>query len=120
MRAGRPRDALGELLAMGRRTNRFFDSEAPWQSRKEDPEQARETLYTCSVLLGSIAYHATPFVPEAVERLGGFFSGPVARVSDLKALPDAYRAKNAKPLFRRVEDAEVEAAEKKLSDAAEG
>ncbi len=120
MRAGRPRDALGELLAMGRRTNRFFDAEAPWQSRKEDPEQARETLYTCSVLLGSIAYHAAPFVPEAVERLGGFFSGPVARVSDLAALPDAYRAKNAKPLFRRVEDAEVEAAEKKLSDAAEG
>jgi methionyl-tRNA synthetase len=120
MRAGRPRDALGELLAMGRRANRFFDSEAPWQRRKEDPDQARETLYTCSVLLGSIAYHAAPFVPEAVERLGRFFSGPLARISDLEALPDAYSAKNAKPLFRRVEDAEVEAAEKRLSDAAEG
>src|ERR671912_535118 len=45
MRAGRPRDALGELLAMGRRANRFFDSEAPWKSRKEDPDQARRTLY---------------------------------------------------------------------------
>src|ERR671916_152170 len=120
MRAGRPRDALGELLAMGRRANRFFDSEAPWKSRKEDPDQARRTLYICSVLLGSIVYHAAPFVPEAVERLGEFFSGPAARVSDLYALPDTYRAENAKPLFRRIEDAEVEAAEKKLTDAAEG
>ena len=35
MRAGRPRDALGELLAMGRRTNRFFDSEAPGRAAKK-------------------------------------------------------------------------------------
>jgi methionyl-tRNA synthetase len=120
MLAGRPRDALGELLAMGRRANRFFDAEAPWKSRKEDPEEARAALYACSVLLGSIAYHAIPYVPESIERLKEFFDGPIARVSDLEALPDAYRANNAKPLFRRVEDFEVEAAEDRLSRAAEG
>ncbi len=120
MRAGRPREALGELLAMGRRANRFFDAEAPWKSRREDPEKARATLYACSVLLGSIAYHAAPFVPEAIERLEGFFDGPVARVSDLDGLPAGYRARNARPLFRRVEDDEVARAEKRLSDAAEG
>jgi len=120
MRAGRPRDALGELLAMGRTANRFFDAQAPWKSRREDPEQARATLYTCSVLLGSVAYHATPYVPEAIERLKGFFSGPVARVSDLEKLPEDYRARNAKPLFGRVEDDEVATAEAKLARAAEG
>jgi methionyl-tRNA synthetase len=120
MRAGRPRDALGELLAMGRRANRFFDAEAPWQSRREDPEKARATLYDCSVLLGSIAYHAAPFVPEAIERLKNIFSGPVARVSDLDGLTEGYRTQNAKPLFGRVEDEEVAAAEARLSQAAEG
>ncbi|MDQ3926810.1 MAG: methionine--tRNA ligase [Actinomycetota bacterium] len=120
MRAGRPRDALGELLAMGRTANRFFDAQAPWKSRREDPEQARATLYTCSVLLGSVAYHAAPYVPEAIERLKGFFSGPVARVSDLEKLPEDYRARNAKPLFGRVEDDEVATAEAKLARAAEG
>jgi methionyl-tRNA synthetase len=119
MRAGRPREALGVLLAMGRRANRFFDSEAPWKTRKEVPEEARATLYTCSVLLGSIAYHAAPYVPEAIERLKEFFDGPISRISDLEALPDAYRTRNARPLFRRVEDNEVEAAEVKLSRAAE-
>jgi methionyl-tRNA synthetase len=120
MRAGRPRDALGELLAMGRRANRFFDAQAPWQSRREDPEKARATLYDCSVLLGSIAYHAAPFVPEAIERLKNFFDGPIARVSDLGKLPEGYRAQNATPLFKRVEDDEVAAAEARLSQAAEG
>jgi methionyl-tRNA synthetase len=119
MRAGRPRDSLGELLAMGRRANRFFDSEAPWKSRREDPEQARATLYFCSVLLGSIAYHAAPYVPEAVERLKGFFDGPVARISDLEKLPEGYGVRDAKPLFDRVEDDEVAAAEAKLIQAAE-
>ena len=105
---------------MGRRANRFFDSEAPWKSRREDPEKARATLYDCSVLLGSIAYHAAPYVPEAVERLKGFFDGPVARISDLEKLPTGYRARNARPLFGRIEDDEVAAAEAKLSQAAEG
>src|SRR5215208_4767851 len=120
MLAGRPREALGEPLAMGRRANRFFDGEAPWTSRKEDPEKARASLYTCSVLLGSIAYHAAPYIPEAIERLKGFFDGPISRVSDLEKLPYAYRTHNPKPLFERVEEAEVAEAEAKLSRAAEG
>src|SRR5919112_1978277 len=120
MLSGRPRDALGELLAMGRRANRFFDAQAPWKSRKVDPEEARAALYACSVLLGSIAYHAAPYVPESIKRLGEFFDGPISRVSDLEALPDSYRVRNASPLFRRVEDAEVATAETKLSRAAEG
>jgi len=116
----RPREALGELLAMGRRANRFFDAQAPWKSRKENPEEARATLYACAVLLGSIAYHAAPYVPEAVERLQGFFEGPIARVSDLEKLPEDYRVKGAEPLFGRVEDAEVAAAEEQLSRALRG
>jgi methionyl-tRNA synthetase len=116
----RPREALGELLAMGRRANRFFDAQAPWKSRKENLEEARAALYACAVLLGSIAYHAAPYVPEAVERLQGFFEGPIARVSDLEKLPEDYRVKGAKPLFERVEDAEVAAAEEQLSRALRG
>jgi methionyl-tRNA synthetase len=113
----RPREALGELLAMGRRANRFFDAQAPWKTRKEDPEEARVALYACAVLLGSIAYHAAPYVPEAVERLQGFFDGPIARVSDLEKLPEGYRVKGANPLFGRVEDKEAAAAEWQLSQA---
>jgi methionyl-tRNA synthetase len=116
----RPREALGELLAMGRRANRFFDAQAPWKSRKETPQEAQNTLYVCSVLLGSIAYHTAPYVPEAIERLQGFFGGPIARVSDLEKLPEGYRVKGAKPLFGRVDDEKVAAAEWLLSRAVHG
>jgi methionyl-tRNA synthetase len=116
----RPREAFAELLAMGRRANRFFDAQAPWQSRKEDPDRARESLYACAVLLGAIAYHAAPYVPEAVERLRGFIDGPVARVSDLEKLPETYRVQGAKLLFARIEDADVAAAEEQLSRAVRG
>src|ERR687894_760852 len=120
MLAIRPREAFAELLAMGRRANRYFDAQAPWKSRKEDPEEARAALYVCPVLLGAIAYHAAPYIPEAIERLREFFDGPITRISDLEKLPDAYRVQNAEPLFRRVEDAEIAEAEAKLSRAAEG
>jgi methionyl-tRNA synthetase len=120
MLAIRPREAFAELLAMGRRANRYFDAQAPWKSRKENPDEARESLYAGAVLLGSIAYHAAPYVPEAVERLQGFFEGPIARVSDLEKLPEVYRTEGAKPLFARIEDEEVAAAEEQLSRAVRG
>ena len=120
MLAPRPREALAELLAMGRSANRFFDASAPWKTRKEDPEQTRLTLYTCSVLLGSLAYHAAPYVPDAIGRLVEFFDGPISRVSDLDELPKGYHAAGAKPLFRRIEDDEVAAAEGQLSRAVSG
>jgi methionyl-tRNA synthetase len=120
MLAIRPREAFAELLAMGRRANRYFDAQAPWKSRKENPDEARESLYAGAVLLGSIAYHAAPYVPEAVERLQCFFEGPIARVSDLEKLPEVYRTKGAKPLFARIEDEEVAAAEEQLSRAVRG
>jgi methionyl-tRNA synthetase len=108
------------MLAMGRRANRYFDASAPWKTRKDDPELTRTTLYVCSVLLGSIAYHAAPYVPEAIERLQTFFDGPVARVLDLEELPEAYRSTGAKPLFQRIEDEEIHAAEEQLSRAVRG
>ncbi len=120
MLAIRPREAFAELLAMGRRANRYFDAQAPWKSRKENPDEARESLYVGAVLLGSIAYHAAPYVPEAVERLQGFFEGPIARVSDLEKLPEVYRTEGAKPLFARIEDEEVAAAEEQLSREVRG
>ncbi|MFL6058199.1 MAG: methionine--tRNA ligase [Rubrobacteraceae bacterium] len=120
MLAIRPREAFAELLAMGRRANRYFDAQAPWKSRKENPDEARESLYAGAVLLGSIAYHAAPYVPEAVERLQGFFEGPITRVSDLEKLPKGYRTEGAKPLFARIEDEEVAAVEEQLSRAVRG
>jgi len=109
---------------MGRRANRFFDAAAPWKSRKEDPEKAKADLYACCVLLGSLAYHMSPFVPGSVERLREFFGGPVERVIDLDPdelqLPERYRVEGATPLFARIEDEAVAAAEEKLRRAAEG
>jgi methionyl-tRNA synthetase len=119
MRAIRPREALSELLAMGRRANQFFDASAPWKSRKDDPEAARSALYVCAVLLGSIAHHATPYVPFAIDRLRESFTGPLHAVRDLAELPETYRVEDPKPLFKKIEDDAVVAAEERLARAAE-
>ena len=116
----RPREALGELVALGRRANQFFDSEAPWKSRKDDPEAARATMYACCLLLDSIAYHMTPYVPESMERLKSFFSGGIAPVPTPDDLPGGYGVSGAEPLFRRIEDKEVASAEDELRRRATG
>jgi methionyl-tRNA synthetase len=118
MRGIRPREALADLLAMGRRANRFFDASAPWKTRKEEPEKAKASLYVCAVLAGSIAYHATPYVPFAMEELRRSFIGPMLPVRDIRELPGAYRVESPKPLFKKVEDEQIAAAEGRLAAAA--
>jgi hypothetical protein len=49
-----------------------------------------------------------------MERLMGTFSGAARRLSDGEALPDTYEVHDASPLFRRIEDAEVAQAERRL------
>jgi methionyl-tRNA synthetase len=126
MRDERPREALSELMALGRRANQFFDSEAPWKTRKEDMARTRQTLYACSVMLQSIAFHAAPYIPEAVDSLGGFFDGPAVPMprtdepGDLRNLPERFKVSGARPLFKRIEDEEVSAAEGRLTEAATG
>ena len=123
MRDERPREALSELLALGRRANQFFDSEAPWKTRKDDMQRTRQTLYACSVLMQSIAFHAAPYIPDAVDALGGFFDGPAApmpETDDAAGLPERFGVSGARPLFKRVEDEEVLAAESRLTNAATG
>ena len=118
MRDERPREALTELIALGRRANQFFDSEAPWKTRKEDMDRAKATLYACSVMLQSIAFHAAPYIPEAMDSLNGFFDGAAVPLPNDDDLPKRFEVSGAKPLFRRIEDDEVAAAEQRLSDAA--
>ena len=94
---------------MGRSANRFFDASAPWKTRKEDPEQTRLTLYTCSVLLGSLAYHAAPYVPEAIGRLEG--SSTARPRLDLDGLPRRLSAAAKAASVPQDRDDEVAAAE---------
>src|ERR687893_705424 len=113
----RPAELPGDARAV---FEDFKELERRYETRMHDPERARATLYVCSVLLGSIAYHAAPYVPEAIGRLEGFFDGPIARVSDLEELPEGYRVTGAEPLFQRIEDDDVLAAEARLSRAVRG
>jgi len=73
--------ALGEVEAVVRAANKFFDAAKPWTLKKSDPEAMRRVLAVALELLRCVAIAYQPFVPVAA-----------ARVLDQIGVPDTQRA----------------------------
>jgi methionyl-tRNA synthetase len=64
------RRAADALLDLARLGNIWFDSHAPWKSRKlEDPTECRTSLWCHVQILSALAVGMWPFIPSASDRL---------------------------------------------------
>ncbi len=61
--------ALERFIDMGRKANQYFDTRAPWTTRKTDPERTATTLYVCCQVVRFLATAMAPFVPDGAESL---------------------------------------------------
>lgn len=61
--AGRLKDAVEELFSFIRSANKYFDTEQPWVSVKDNPEKCRNTLYTCVQIIVNLSMLLEPFLP---------------------------------------------------------
>jgi methionyl-tRNA synthetase len=61
---------------MSRRATVLSDGLCPWRVARRTRRRRGLRCNTAAYCSASIAYHAAPYVPEAVERLRAFFDGP--------------------------------------------
>jgi methionyl-tRNA synthetase len=57
------------FLDLARKTNVYFDEQAPWKTRKSDPERFATCLSLCVYSLKTLAVVGYPFIPTASEKL---------------------------------------------------
>ena len=101
--------AIGEIMALAREGNRYFDSKAPWKQVKEDLAAAAVTLNTCIQLLGTLRTLFYPFLPHSSQRLHEMLGGeqPLAEgrgIWKLERIPAGRPLAEPQPLFRRLDD----------------
>ncbi len=103
------RRAVQLILLLTRIGNRYFDIEKPWVTIKKNRSEANETLFFCSELLRRISILFTPIMPEAMKKLRKMMNlADDFEWDDIKKVPESFKIGEVSPLFKKIEDAEIE------------
>ncbi len=57
------KDALDEIFEFVRYSNKYFDSEKPWDTRNSDVKACENTLFNCVQIVANLAVLLNPFLP---------------------------------------------------------
>ncbi|MEN6444525.1 MAG: methionine--tRNA ligase [Candidatus Cloacimonas sp.] len=103
------------IMDIARLGNRYFDENKPWAMLKEDKQSVMETLYICANLLAKISVAFSPILPKSMQKLRQMMG-----LNAKFGFADAYnlladiKLNEVQPLFRKIEDSEIEAQMTKL------
>jgi methionyl-tRNA synthetase len=97
------------IIDLAREGNKYFDEEKPWVVVKENPAEAEKTLFACAELLRIITIVFYPIMPESMKRLRKMMSMDMdIQWDDVYKTPDKIVIGDFEPLFRKIEDKEIE------------
>jgi methionyl-tRNA synthetase len=111
------REALAEFMNLARVGNKYLADEEPWKLIKTDPERVQTVLNIGLQLAANLAILSQPFLPNSADALFTMLNLSTqnwdkAGTADL--LPDGHVLGEAKLLFEKIEDAQIEAQIQKL------
>ena len=112
------REALLEIFKVAKKGNKYFNDAEPWKAVKEDKTKAANCLYLSNQLAKTLAYMLKPFLPTKADKIAEIMNlGSLDDWEDAKAeLPTGHEINKAKPLFKKIEDKEIEAQKAKLKE----
>ncbi len=95
--------ALGEMMALARAGNVYFDQKQPWRQRKEDLAACGTTLNVACQTVKALATLMAPFLPFSAERLRRTLGlTDLAWESALVPLPAGQALGESEVLFRKL------------------
>jgi methionyl-tRNA synthetase len=109
--------ALNRILKLSKFGNQYFDQQKPWASLKENKDECEKTIYNCLQLVYSLTMLFKPFIPQAMERLDAMLGinelhaeiGVDKYNFDILDINKLNIAETLEPLFKKIEDEDVEA-----------
>jgi methionyl-tRNA synthetase len=79
-------DALGEVMALFKRCNKYIDETEPWLLAKEEGKKSRlaTVLYNLVEAISIGAAHLEPFMPETAERIAAQLGVPLRSFAEAR------------------------------------
>jgi len=108
----RLRSALGEVMALARASNVYFDRTQPWKQRREDMAACGATLHVCLQAVRALATCMAPFLPFSASRcatmLGLAADATLPWAEATTPLPTGQELGAPTVLYRKIERAEFD------------
>ncbi len=110
------RQALQNVMDIARLGNKYLTEKEPWKTIKTNPDDAREALHNCLVLIGRMAACLQPFLPGTAEKIFDMLNIPPVGFSDDVKFENGHQLNISSLLFEKVEDSVIDAQIQKLLD----
>ncbi|MBC7903026.1 MAG: methionine--tRNA ligase, partial [Gemmatimonadaceae bacterium] len=119
------RDALSEVIDLARKGNKYLQEKKPWivaKTLEEQPanqKQIDNCMHICLQLTANLAIFINPFLPATAKKMI-YMMKVVEKILDwenagnIKLLSVGYSLREPQILFRKIEDAEIDAQIEKL------
>lgn len=109
---GRFKEAIDDIFAFVRFSNKYFDFGKPWITRNTSLRDCRDTLYNCVQLIVNLAVLLEPFLPFSSEKVLGWFL--LDSSWKRKTVPTGFVIPETEILFRRIDRERIGKEEEKL------
>jgi len=110
------KQALEKILALSIDFNRYLSAEEPW--KQKDEKKVREVLYVCFRGVCALGILLYPFIPFSCEKLFDMLGIDRKKMvwgnACIELCEEELKLGEVKPLFRKIEDKEIEEQKKKL------
>lgn len=103
--------ALQETIALVRKGNQFITAEEPWKNE----ERRQNVIYVCLSIAKAVSILLEPFIPESADRIKKFLNLKDLKWEDAKQLQESFQLGGFEPLFKKIEDDELEKVIEKFS-----
>lgn len=115
---GHFRSALQEVIEIASEGNRFLNDKEPWHTVKKDREKTEHDLAVLASVIRDLGSLIRPFLPFTSDRIFELIGCDRFQSQSWRpAEPTKMIIKNPRPLFRKIEDADIEEEDKKLHQA---
>ncbi|MEX0273308.1 MAG: methionine--tRNA ligase, partial [Flavobacteriaceae bacterium] len=116
------REAGQELMNLARLGNKYLAEQEPWKLIKEDPDRVRDIMYTALQIAAGLAILGEPFLPFTSTKLKSILNfDNLSQAVDWDGIKEAeylipsdHTINKSELLFRKIEDAEIQAQLDKL------
>lgn len=118
LEAYRYRQALQAVMDVARLGNRYLTEKEPWKTIKTNPEDAKQALHNCLVLIGHLAACAQPFLPATAKKIITMLNWPNEAITYDQEVyfNNGHQLNPSSLLFEKIEDEAIEKQLKKLED----
>ncbi|MBS7251693.1 MAG: class I tRNA ligase family protein, partial [Candidatus Freyarchaeota archaeon] len=100
---------IKRIIELFKFANSYFSAKEPWKTIKENPKQAKNTLYLCANFLLSASILLYPIIPQSAEKLQKLLETKPENWDAAKEflLKPEHQIQKAEPLFEKIPKEEI-------------